>query len=52
VEKYLEKMERMSRIFENMKMPVTFTEELKAQIERLKKTRTKFEQDIISPFEF
>jgi phosphoenolpyruvate carboxykinase (GTP) len=52
VEKYLEKMERMSRIFENINMPVTFTQELKAQIERLKEARTKFEEDIISPFEF
>jgi phosphoenolpyruvate carboxykinase (GTP) len=52
VKKYLEKMERMSRIFENINMPVTFTQELKAQIERLKEARTKFGEDIISPFEF
>ncbi|MBU4227811.1 phosphoenolpyruvate carboxykinase, partial [bacterium] len=50
--KYLKKMERMSKIFENIKMPVSFAEELKEQIERLKKTRTKFEEDIISPFKF
>jgi len=50
--KYLEKMERMSRIFEDIEMPATFTEELKSQIERLKETRTKFGEDIISPFEF
>ncbi len=52
VKKYLEKMGRMSRIFENINMPVTFTQELKAQIERLKKARAKFGEDIISPFEF
>ena len=50
--KYLEKMERMSKIFENIQMPAAFTEELKAQIERLKETRTKFGEDIISPFKF
>jgi phosphoenolpyruvate carboxykinase (GTP) len=52
VKKYLEKMERMSRIFENINMPVTFTQELKAQIERLKEARAKFGEDIISPFRF
>ena len=52
VKKYLEKMERMSKIFENINMPVTFAQELKAQIERLKKARAKFEEDIISPFRF
>lgn len=52
VAKYLEKMERMSKIFENIQMPATFTEELKAQTERLKDVRTKFGEDIISPFEF
>ena len=52
VTKYLEKMERMSKIFENIEMPATFTEELKAQIVRLRETRTKFGEDIISPFKF
>ena len=41
-----------SRIFENINMPVAFTQELKAQIERLKEARAKFGEDIISPFEF
>jgi len=50
--KYQEKMERMSRIFENINMPAAFTEELKAQIERLKGIKTKFKEDIISPFQF
>ena len=45
-------MERMSKIFENIKMPVSFAEELKEQIERLKKARTKFGEEIISPFKF
>ncbi len=52
VGKYQEKMERMSRIFENIEMPAAFTEELKEQIERLKKARTKFGEDIIPPFQF
>jgi phosphoenolpyruvate carboxykinase (GTP) len=52
VVKYLEKMERMSKIFENIQMPAVFTEELKAQTERLKKASTKFGEDIISPLSF
>jgi len=52
VTKYLEKMERMSKIFENVEMPEAFNEELKAQITRLKEASTKFEEDIISPFQF
>lgn len=52
VVKYLEKMERMSKIFENIQMPAAFTEELKAQTERLKLAKTKYEEDIISPFKF
>lgn len=52
VSKYLEKMERMSKVFENIEMPAAFTEELKAQTERLRETRTKFGEDIISPFKF
>jgi len=50
--KYLEKMERMSKIFESIKMPAAFTQELKAQIERLKEAKEKFQKEIISPFEF
>ena len=52
VVKYLEKMERMSKIFENIQMPAAFTEELTTQTERLKETRIKFGEDIISPVEF
>lgn len=52
VEKYLEKTERMSKIFKNVEMPVAFTEELKAQTERLRETRIKFGEDIISPSGF
>jgi len=50
--KYLEKMERISKIFENIKMPATFTEELKAQTARLKLAKTKYGEEIISPFQF
>ncbi len=52
VVKYLEKMERMSKIFEKVEMPAAFTEELKAQTERLREIRTKFGEDTISPFKF
>jgi phosphoenolpyruvate carboxykinase (GTP) len=52
VTKYLEKVERMSKIFENIEMPAAFSEELKAQTERLRETRSKFGEDIISPFKF
>ncbi|TET07660.1 MAG: phosphoenolpyruvate carboxykinase (GTP) [Candidatus Atribacteria bacterium] len=52
ITKYLEKMERMSKIFENIKMPAAFIEELKTQTERLKLAKTKYGEDIISPFEF
>jgi len=52
IEKYLEKMERMSKIFKNVKMPFAFSEELKAQIRRLKLARTKFGEGVIPPLEF
>jgi phosphoenolpyruvate carboxykinase (GTP) len=48
--KYLEKMERISKISENIEMSSAFREELKAQTERLRETRTKFTGDTISPF--
>jgi len=52
VVKYLEKIERMNRIFENIDMPAGFIEELRTQTERLREIRTKFGEDIISPFQF
>jgi len=42
----------MSKIFENIEMPAAFSEELKAQTERLEETRSKFGENIISPFKF
>jgi len=51
-EKYLEKMERMSKIFKNIKMPAAFTEKLKTQTERLKLAKTKYGEKTISPFQF
>jgi len=42
----------MSKIFENIKMSTAFTEELKAQTERLKLAKTKYKEDIVSPFKF
>ena len=52
ITKYLEKMERMIKIFGNIDMPITFNEELKSQILRLQKTREKYGREIISPFNF
>jgi len=52
VTKYLEKMERMSKIFENIEMPAAFTEELETQTERLKLAKTKYGEEIISPLSF
>ena len=50
--KYLEKMERMSKIFENIQMPEAFDKELKSQILKLQKAREEFRKEIISPFNF
>jgi phosphoenolpyruvate carboxykinase (GTP) len=52
VTKYLEKMDRMSKIFKGIEMPEAFIKELKAQTERLKLAKTKYGEDIISPFKF
>jgi len=45
-------MDRISKIFENVEMPEAFNEELKAQITRLKESKTKFGEEIISPLSF
>ena len=52
VNKYLEKMERMVKIFKNIEMPEAFNEELKSQITRLREAIEKFGEDVISPFKF
>jgi len=52
VTKYLEKMERMIKIFGHIDMPVTFNKELKSQRLRLQETREKYGKEIISPFDF
>ena len=52
ITKYLEKMERMVKIFEHIDMPFVFNEEMKAQIERLKEASAKHGEEIISPFDF
>ena len=52
VAKYLEKMERMIKIFGTIDMPVSFDKELKSQILRLQETREKYGREIISPFVF
>jgi len=52
VAKYLEKMQRMIKIFEQIEMPAVFNNELKAQILRLQETKEEFGKEIISPFDF
>ena len=52
ITKYLEKMERMIKIFGNIDMPVTFNEELKSQILRLQEIKEKYGREVISPFIF
>ena len=52
VAKYLEKMQRMIKIFEQIEMPAVFNNELKAQILRLQETKEEFGKKIISPFDF
>ncbi len=52
VTKYLEKMERMIKIFEHIEMPAVFNNELKAQILRLQEAEEEFGKEIISPFDF
>ena len=52
VAKYLEKMQRMIKIFEQIEMPAVFNNELKAQILRLQEAKEEFGKEIISPFDF
>jgi len=52
IDKYLEKMSRMQKVFSNITMKDTeFTKELENQIERLHKTREKHGKAVVSPFE-
>ena len=48
--KYLEKMDRMKKIFENIQMPAEFSKEFKLQIDRLQAARERFREEVISPF--
>ena len=52
ITKYLEKMERMIKIYEHIEMPAVFNNELKAQILRLQEAKEEFGKEIISPFDF
>ena len=52
IKKYLEKMERMIKIFGNIDMPDAFDRELKSQILRLQEAKEKFGRETISPFDF
>jgi len=52
ITKYLEKMERMVKIFRHIDMPSAFNKELKSQILRLQEAKEKYGKEIISPFEF
>lgn len=49
--KYLEKMDRMNKIFSRLNMPNEFTAEMEAQSNRLKDAQKKY-GDIISPYTF
>ena len=52
IDKYLEKMSRMQKVFSNITMKDTeFTKELENQIERLHKTKEQFGKAIVSPFD-
>lgn len=48
VDKYLEKMDRMEKIFSKIKLPAEFTAELNGQITRLKDAKAKY-GSVISP---
>ncbi len=48
--KYLEKMERIKKIFTLIKMPAEFTKEFQLQIDKLKTAKERFRAEIISPF--
>jgi len=50
-DKYLEKMQRMKEIFNNIDMPAQFTDEMEAQITRLNETKNDL-GSVISPFDF
>lgn len=52
VDQYLEKMERMKEIFENITVPQPLKGELQKQIDRLKRCHKKFSKEVISPFSF
>ncbi len=51
IEKYLEKMDRMQKIFSKIPMPEAFTKEMQLQIERLENAKKDFGH-IASPFAF
>lgn len=48
--KYLEKMDRMVKVYKNIKVPQRFIDELESQIKRLENARENY-GDIISPLE-
>jgi phosphoenolpyruvate carboxykinase (GTP) len=52
VDKYLAKMDRMKVVFAATNIPVLLVRELEQQIERLNKTKEKFEQTLLSPLVF
>ena len=52
VDKYLAKMDRMKAVFAATNIPVLLVRELEQQIERLNETKEKFDQIILSPYQF
>jgi hypothetical protein len=45
-------MDRMKAVFAATNIPVLLVRELEQQIERLNKTKEKFKQTILSPYQF
>ncbi|GAB4113332.1 MAG: phosphoenolpyruvate carboxykinase (GTP) [Candidatus Caldatribacteriota bacterium] len=52
INKYLEKMVRMSDIFEKINIPHQIKDELEKQTFRLKRAKEKYQQGVISPLNF
>lgn len=51
IDKYIEKMERMKKLFSKATMPEKFNNQLQSQIERLKEAKDKYGKSVVSPLE-
>ncbi len=52
IDKYIDKFERMEKIYNELTVPEEFETELKSQIKRLQKVKDKYTESIISPYKF